>query len=561
MSALAGFPARLRSLSARRIAFVAFATLGACCALAASGAASAASYVAKHCAELEGRSIPAPVIGLPTRGALIWSASVVKAAAPGNRNGEYCRIVGSIRAVQDTTPDIRFEVNLPSRWNGRALQMGGGGYSGVVVSGTEPMPFAPDSTPLARGYATFGSDSGHVGNSGRADFAANDEAIVNFGFGHLKKTHDVALALIQMGYGRGPEKTYFAGGSTGGREGLTVIERYPADYDGVIANAPAINFSGVRLIGVKVGQASYAKPGGFVGLAQQRRVFETVMHDCDRLDGAADGIVGNVEACRELEPQIVAQLRCANGQRPSLRDSCLSDAQLATLDTLRDGLSLPYPLAYNVNSYPGYNVYQGVDLSGGLGLGDSPTLVSPPGFAVNGYLFAQGDAYIRYFVTRDPAFSSLAFDIANPGRYRQRLVTLSATVGAMNTDVSAFIARGGKLIMMHGLADEVISPNQTIAFYRSLVGRYGQDTVDSFVRLYMVPGFQHGSGVFIPAWDELGALDQWVTRGVAPETLVGTDIAPATNGRSRPMCRYPAYPRYAGKGSVNSAANFRCESP
>jgi len=148
VSALAGFPARLRSLSARRIAFVAFATLGACCALAASGAASAASYVAKHCAELEGRSIPAPVIGLPTRGALIWSASVVKAAAPGNRNGEYCRIVGSIRAVQDTTPDIRFEVNLPSRWNGRALQMGGGGYSGVVVSGTEPMPFAPDSTPL-----------------------------------------------------------------------------------------------------------------------------------------------------------------------------------------------------------------------------------------------------------------------------------------------------------------------------------------------------------------------------------------------------------------------------
>ena len=561
MSALAGFPARLRSFSARRITFAALATLGACCALAASGAASAASYVAKHCAELEGRSIPAPVIGLPTRGALIWSASVVKAAAPGNRNGEYCRIVGSIRAVQDTTPDIRFEVNLPSRWNGRALQMGGGGYSGVVVSGTEPMPFAPDSTPLARGYATFGSDSGHVGNSGRADFAANDEAIVNFGFGHLKKTHDVALALIQMGYGRGPEKTYFAGGSTGGREGLTVIERYPADYDGVIANAPAINFSGVRLIGVKVGQASYAKPGGFVGLAQQRRVFETVMHDCDRLDGAADGIVGNVEACREFEPQIVAQLRCANGQRPSLRDSCLSDAQLATLDTLRDGLSLPYPLAYNVNSYPGYNVYQGVDLSGGLGLGDSPTLVSPPGFAVNGYLFAQGDAYIRYFVTRDPAFSSLAFDIANPGRYRQRLVTLSATVGAMNTDVSAFIARGGKLIMMHGLADEVISPNQTIAFYRSLVGRYGQDTVDSFVRLYMVPGFQHGSGVFIPAWDELGALDQWVTRGVAPETLVGTDIAPATNGRSRPMCRYPAYPRYAGKGSVNSAANFRCESP
>ncbi|WP_250459207.1 tannase/feruloyl esterase family alpha/beta hydrolase [Caballeronia sp. INML5] len=530
-------------------------------AFAACSNAHAATYLTKHCADLEGKTVPASIIGLPTRGATIVSASVVKAAALGNRNGEYCRITGFIRALQDTTPDIRFEVNLPSRWNGRALQMGGGGYNGTIVSGTEPMSFAPDSTPLARGYATFGSDSGHVGNSGRADFAGNDEAIVNFGFGHLKKTRDVALALIQMGYGRAPEKTYFAGGSTGGREGFTVIERFPNDYDGVIANAPAINFSGVRLMGVKVGQASYAKPGGFVGLAQQRRVFETVVHDCDRLDGAADGIVSNVEACRKLEPQIIASLRCENGQRPSLRDSCLSDAQIDTLETLRDGVTLPYPLAYDVSAYPGYNVFQGVDFSGALGLGDSPTLLNPPTFAANGYLFAQGDAYIRHFVTRDLAFSSLTFDVDTPGRFKQRLVTLAYTVGAMNPYYTAYIAHGGKLIAMHGLADEVISPNQTIAFYRGLVDRYGKDSVDAFMRLYMVPGFQHGNGVFIPAWDELGALDDWVSNGIAPETLIGSDIAPATNGRTRPMCRYPNYPRYMGKGSINVAASFRCVEP
>jgi feruloyl esterase len=530
-------------------------------ALAACSNAHAATYLTKHCADLEGKSVPASIIGLPTRGATIVSASVVKAAALNNRNGEYCRITGFIKALQDTTPDIRFEVNLPSRWNGRALQMGGGGYNGTIVSGAEPMSFAPDSTPLARGYATFGSDSGHVGNSGRADFAGNDEAIVNFGFGHLKKTRDVALTLIQMGYGRAPEKTYFAGGSTGGREGFTVIERFPNDYDGVIANAPAINFSGVRLMGVMLGQASYAKPGGFVGLAQQRRVFETVVHDCDRLDGAADGIVSNVEACRKLEPQIIASLRCTSGQRPSLRDSCLSDAQIDTLETLRDGVNLPYPLAYDVDTYPGYNVFQGVDFSSMLGLGDSPTLLSPPTFAANGYLFAQGDAYIRHFVTRDLAFSSLTFDLDDPGRFRQRLVTLAYTVGAMNPDFSAFIAHGGKIIAMHGLADEVISPNQTIAFYRGLIDRYGRDRVDSFMRLYMVPGFQHGNGVFIPAWDELGALDEWVSNGVAPETLVGSDIAPATNGRTRPICRYPNYPRYLGKGSVNVAASFRCVEP
>ncbi len=554
-------------LSLRRL-FLADASRRACRALLVAALAlmplshaHAAAYVTRHCEDLAGKTVPASIIGLPSRGALIVTASAVKAAAPGNRNGEYCRVTGIIRAIQETTPDIRFEVNLPSRWNGRALQMGGGGYNGVLVSGTEPMPFAPDSTPLARGYATFGSDSGHVGNSGRADFAVNDEAIVNFGFAHLKKTRDVALALIEMGYGRLPDKIYFAGGSTGGREGFTVIERFPNDYDGVIANAPAINFSGVRLLGVKVGQASYAKPGGFVGLAQQRRVYETVVHECDRLDGLADGIVGNVEACRQQEPQIIASLRCANGQRPSLRDSCLSDAQLDTLELLRDGLSMRYPLAYGVATYPGYNVFQGVDFSGMLGLGDSPTLVNPPTFAANGYLFAQGDAYIRHFVTRDAAVSGLSFDIDNPGRYRQRLVTLAYTVGAMNPDFSAFIAHGGKLVAMHGLADEVISPNQTIAFYRGLVERYGQETVDSFMRLYMVPGFQHGNGVFIPAWDELGALDEWATNGVAPETLIGTDIAPATNGRTRPICRYPGYPRYLGKGRVNLAASFRCTAP
>ena len=521
--------------------------------------AYAASFVVKHCADLEGASIAPSLIGLPTNGARILGASLISATAPSNRNGQYCRIVGVIKAQLDTTPDIRFEVNLPARWNGRALQMGGGGYSGVVVSGTEPTAFAPSASPLFLGYATFGSDSGHVGNSGLANFALNDEAVINFGYGHLKKTHDVALALITMGYGRKPDKTYFAGGSTGGREGFTVIQRYPADYDGVIANAPAINFSGVRLIGVLVGQASYSVPGGFVGPAAQKRVMSTVLRECDALDGVADGIVSNVEACRQREPAIISALRCSNDARPSAsEDSCLSDAQIATLKTLRDGVTLPYPLAYGVTHYDGYNVFQGADFSSGLGLGDAATLTEPLRFGSNGYLFAQAAGYMKYFVSSDVNFNTLGFDITRPGRFKNRLVDLSATVGAMNPDMSEFIARGGKLIAMHGLADEVISPNQTIAFYRGLVARYGQARVDSFMRLYMVPGFQHGNGVFIPAWDELGALDKWVTDGVAPETLVGSDISRATNGRTRPLCRYPTFPRYLGKGNVNDAANFRC---
>jgi hypothetical protein len=206
-----------------------------------------------------------------------------------------------------------------------------------------------------------------------------------------------------------------------------------------------------------------------------------------------DGIVSDVQACREKEPEIIESLRCTNAQRGSQRDSCLSEPQIATLETLRDGFTLPYQLAYGVRRYYGYNVFQGVDFSSGLGLGDSSTVELPLRFDQNGYLFAQADGYMKYFVSHDLRFNTLGFDVDNPGRFKQRLIDLSEIVGAMNPDLSRFIAHGGKLITMQGLADEVISPNQTIAFYQGLVARYGQEMVDSFMRLYMVPGFQHGN--------------------------------------------------------------------
>src|ERR1700761_6287246 len=152
-----------------------------------------------QCDALEGRTLPPDVIGMPTQGALIEDATMIAAKAPGNTDGEYCRITGAIKAVRTDTPDIRFEVNLPSHWNGRALQMGGGGYNGEVQRGTGVVSYAAGRAPLAQGYATFGSDSGHVGNAARADFALNDEAVANFGFGHIKKTHDVALELMRLG--------------------------------------------------------------------------------------------------------------------------------------------------------------------------------------------------------------------------------------------------------------------------------------------------------------------------------------------------------------------------
>ncbi|MFP3566294.1 tannase/feruloyl esterase family alpha/beta hydrolase [Paraburkholderia sp. SIMBA_030] len=516
--------------------------------------------LAMRCAEFAGAVLPPELIAMPTAGVQIESAAMVGATAPGNQQGgEYCRITGRIKGLDASTPDIRFDLNLPRRWNGRALQIGGGGYNGVVVSGTGVMPFSPDRAPLAQGYATFGDDSGHVGDSSLAIFGLVDEAVTNFGYAHLKKTHDAALALIARAYGRPPQRMYFAGGSTGGREGYTVMQRFPDDYDGVIGNSPALNFSGVRLLGVKLGRAEYATRGGFIPPQLLEHVYQRTLAVCDRLDGAVDGIVSDVAACREHEAEIIASLRCA-GHRPS-HDECFSEAQLSTLLVMRDGLSLPYRLAWDVSRYHGYNVFQGTRLTSMLGLGRRPDRLPEPTFLANGYLFAQGDGYVRYFVARDASFDSLTFDPRHPGKYRAQLFALSQTIGAMNTDLTRYIARGGKLITLQGLADEVISPNQTIAYHEALIDRFGIDQVNAFMRLYMVPGFQHGSGVFIPSVDLLGALDNWVTRGAAPETLIATDIAAATNGRSRPLCRYPLFPRYVGKGHLNLASSFVCAQP
>jgi feruloyl esterase len=539
--------------------------------------ASEGPTLALRCAELAGLTLPRETIALPTRGVQIdtatMSTTTVASAGTTPRTtsnapttsaraiGEFCRITGRIKAVNPGAPPIRFDLNLPRDWNGRALQLGGGGYSGAVVSGLGTMLFAPDRAPLAQGYATFGDDSGHVGNSAWAAFGLVDEAVTNFGYAHLKKTHDAAVALILRVYGRPPQRMYFAGASTGGREGYTVMQRFPDDYDGVIADSPALDFSGVRLLGVQVGQAEYATPGGFVPPALLGRVYRRVLAVCDALDGAVDGIVSDVAACRRHEPEVIDALRC-HGRSPSAdNDDCLTDAQLATLSVLRDGVSLPYRLAGGADRYHGYNVFQGAWFGGGLGLAREAARQPQPTIAANGYLYAQGDGYIRYFVARDATFDALTFDVLHPGAYRSQLVALSQTIGATIPELSRYIARGGKLITLHGLADEVISPNQTIAYRDALVDRFGAARVDSFMRLYMVPGYQHERGVFVPSVDLLGALDNWVTRGVAPETLIATDIAAPTKGRTRPLCRYPLFPRYTGEGDMNRAGSFRCAPP
>ncbi|WP_255754842.1 tannase/feruloyl esterase family alpha/beta hydrolase [Massilia sp. erpn] len=518
------------------------------------------------CPILAGYAIPSSSIGLPTAGASITSAAMISATASGNTNGEYCMLKGAIKPVDPTAPDIQFQLNIPTNWNHRALQMGGGGYNGALVTGLAGIPFAPtDLTPLAQGYATYGSDSGHQSANGVVDasFASNDEALINYGYAHIKKTHDAVAVVLRRYFGQKVDfKSYFAGGSTGGRESLTAIQRFPADYDGAFAGSPSAFFTGLRMIGLPVGKANYQVAGGYLNPAKQVLVKQVATSACDALDGASDGIVSNIGACKAIAATTRASLRCPGGQDTG--DSCLSDAQLAVIDLLHEGLELPYALADDVTRYAGYNAFEGADFSlistAGLGLGTSEVLLDTPAAIPNGYLFAQGVQWLRYFVTRDANYPALGFDPANPGKYQQRVVDLSKIIGATNPDLSAFNARGGKLILLHGAADTAVSPNSTTEYFKTVGARMGQQTVNNFIRYYSVPGMGHGVGVYVPAWDALKALDNWVTNGVAPDALPSTDTVSATRGRSRPLCPYPSWPKYKGGGDINSAASFTCSN-
>lgn len=516
------------------------------------------------CADLNGKSLPASLISLPTQGATVTSATPVAAGDAGNSLGDYCRVRGTIQPVDPNASVINFAVNLPEKWNQKTIHFGGGGFDGVLIDGTELIRFGPAGkpAPLALGYATYGDDSGHQSSSiTDGKFAANDEQLANYGGNSLKKTRDVAQALVLARYAVKPKHAYFLGTSTGGRDALSYIQRWPEDYDGVIANEPALNYTGTRLSNVAVGRALYYNNGidGWMDLSETLMVQKAAMQACDKLDGAADNIVSNVESCRMLNQQILASLRCPDGTKTA--KTCLSDAQIATVRAIESPLDFTtYSLANGVKRAGGYNLLEGALVAGPYTTRDLGTRSVPgnPATSSDANMYVTGDQWVKFFVTRIANFDTLTFDPLNPGSYAARVTEVSNLTDATNPNLAPFFAHGGRLIMLHGLADEVISPNSTIDYYKQLIATVGQASVDQHVRFYTVPGMGHGTGSFIPNWDSLAALEGWVEGGLAPATGVAVDAVAGTYGRTRPLCQFPSWPKYRGSGSLDAAVNYSC---
>jgi feruloyl esterase len=505
------------------------------------------------CAALANLTIEPGAISLPTHGATINSATLVAADAKDNANGEFCQVLGAILPVDPAAPNINFEVNLPSQWNSKALHYGGGGYDGSLVTGLANVRFFKPGTetPLKRGYVTFGSDSGHQGRS-PADgaFGMNDEALRNFAGDQLKKTHDVALDLINRRYGRLPERLYFFGNSQGGHEGFIVIQRWPQDYDGVVAIHPVFDLVALQLDGNKLSQAMYNPPGGWLDPAKVKLVKDAAMIACDKLDGVADRIISDVAGCASIFK--LAELRCFGGKDTG--DDCLSDQQIETVKAINSPVEFGFTLSGGVSSFPRWPILEGADWSALFGFGVRPQPSNPPEPLKDFGLYVLSDPMIRYMVLRDPQADTLHFD---PAQNQARLLELSKMIDASSDDISAFKARGGKLLLMHGTVDSAVSPYNTIDYYQRLVARFGQGPLDDFVRFYLASGFGHGTGQFVVGWDALGALEDWVEKGIAPGPQVVVDTRESHLKRTRPLCVYPAWPRYKS-GDADDAASFEC---
>lgn len=554
------------------------ATLAGCAGTATPGQAYA-GINQKSCADLNAMTVPASAIGLPTGGARVTRAEVVAAAGEGAKAiGAYCKVSGEIAPVDPSAPAIRFQVDLPAQWNGRALMLGGGGYNGTIPDPAGNLPAGPVDrpTPLGRGYATFSSDSGHQANattSRDGSFGLNDEALRNFAGDAIKKTHDAALRLIAARYGAKPGRTYFAGGSTGGREALLAAGNWPADFDGVIALYPAWNAVALDLQFGRITQA-LARPGAYPSPAQRKLLYDAAMAACDGLDGAADGVISNVDACNAgFDPATASlngkPLRCPDGKDGG--DACLSDAQIAAFRVIATPLQLDYQLASGERGYPGFNTWGTNWGTGGagplqptiltLGLGTAqPAGPMPPVAAGSSppYHSTFWDQWVRYFLTRGPGFDWRQLDVQRPGAWQDRIVRLNAVQDANRTDLSAFQARGGKILVAHGTADALVSTQATRQYMERLRATMGREKLDAFVRYYEIPGYGHVFGTaFNAAWDSLAQLENWVERGEAAANPVVADTT-AVPGRTRPLCAYPGWPQYKGSGSLDEATSFRC---
>jgi feruloyl esterase len=459
----------------------------------------------------------------------------------------FCRIVAEAKPSSDS--DIKIEVWMPvSNWSGKLQGLGNGGFAGQI-------DYYELGAAVKRGYAVAATDTGHAGTPIDATWAlGHPEKVADFGHRGIHEMTRVAKAAIHAFYASDPKHSYFAGCSDGGREALMEAQRYPEDYDGILAGAPANFWTRLLATSVWDTQALTLDPASYIPAGKIPAVAAAVLASCDALDGVRDGILNDPRQCH-FEP---AALTCKGGEES---DKCLTAPQAAALKKIYDG-----PRDSNGHQFFGY-LPGAEDGPGGWGV----WIVGP---APNKSLMAFfGLGYFSNMVYEEADWDYRTFAL-EPGTK----LAAEKTAGALNAvdpNLKPFKARGGKLILYHGWEDPAIPATNTINYYQSVIAKMGQKSTDSFVRLYMVPGMQHCDGGPGPnSFGQAGgvmpddprhnarmALEQWVEKGAAPSTIVATKHGEGPEHpvkMTRPLCAYPQSAKYKGTGDTSDATNFVC---
>ncbi len=459
----------------------------------------------------------------------------------------FCRVVATAKPTKDS--DIKVEVWLPvAGWNGKLQGIGNGGFAGMI----DDMQLA---MALRAGYAATATDTGHVG--GEAAWAlGHPEKIVDFGYRGIHEMTRVAKAVVQAYYQKSPQHSYFAGCSDGGREALMEAQRYPDDYDGILAGAPANYWTHLVSMAAYETKSLTGDPANYIPASKVPAIAAAVNAACDEKDGVKDGIVNDPRECK-FDP---ATIQCKAAEDS---DRCLTAPQVNSLKKLYGGMKD----SKGKELFPGY-LPGAEEGPGGWGMW---IFGSAPGKSLMSF-FSHG--YFADFVYDKPDWDAKSFDPDKDVKVAEEKT--AKALDAVDPDLKEFEARGGKLILYHGWNDPAIPALNTINYYNAVLSKMGEKNADSFVRLYMAPGVQHCGGG--PGADSFGAvgnlkfgdpvhsvdamLEQWVEKGTAPGTVIASKYVghdwqhPVM---TRPMCVYPQAAKYKGSGDTNDAANFTCE--
>jgi feruloyl esterase len=462
----------------------------------------------------------------------------------------FCRVV--VVAKPTTDSEIRIEVWMPlAGWNGKLQGIGNGGFAGTI-------DYMQLGAAVSQGYAVTGTSAGHIAATPLdASWALGHPAkVIDFGHRGIHEMTRVAKEAVRAFYGKPQQHSYFAGCSDGGREALMEAQRYPADYDGILAGAPANYWTALLSTAAVDTQALTLDAASYIPQTKVPAIAAAVVKACDEIDGVRDGILNDPRQCH-FDPAVI---QCKVGEDT---DRCLTAPQVAALKKIYAG---PHD-AQGHEIFPGF-LPGGEDGAGGWGLwifGPAPA---------KSLMAFFGIGYFTDMVYEQPDWDYRTFQIEAALKLAD--ARTASALNATDADLKPFQARGGKLILYHGWNDPAIPALNTVNYYQNVVATLGQSDADSFVRLYMVPGMQHcDNGPGADSFGQVGqltsedpqrsvdaALERWVEKGVAPGTIIASKYSADDRQHAkmtRPLCAYPQVAKYKGSGDTNDAANFVCE--